>query len=110
MAFGGRSWPINVQDMNLGQVSTDPATCVEGIFDKRDVVANVWSIGSPFLRSVYSVFDFQPLSIGFARLSIDGGGTTGGCCSLISLFYLKRVLPGVPRNGNGSENAGNLFY
>ena len=109
MAFGGRSWPISTQHMNLGPVSTDSAICVGGILNKelRYAADDVWYVGAPFLRSVYTVFRFQPLSIGFANLSVGFGGNSGECCSLTGLFYWNCVLPGgAPRAGNGSGYTG----
>ena len=110
MSFDGRSsWPISTQHMNLGPVSTDSGICVGGILNKERKYAadDIWYVGAPFLRSVYTLFRFQPLSIGFANLSIDVGGTSGECYSLTVLFYWERVLPGgAPRTGNGSGYTG----
>ena len=89
MAFGGRTWLINPRDMNLGPVSDGSATCVGGMIyaDSWGVDSNSWVVGGPFLKNVYSVFRFQPPSVGFAELSLQAGGTSGECCSLTLLLY-----------------------
>ena len=82
MAFGGKSWPIKAEDMNLGRVSSDSPICAGGIFD-LNAGSNVgegggnpnWVVGATFLKNVYSVFRSQPASIGFAELSSAAGGS-----------------------------------
>ena len=94
MAFGGRSWPIDAQDMNLGRVSTTSDICLGGIFDLTagssigEGGGNPnWVVGATFLKNVYSVFRSQPAAIGFAQLSEVAGGSSGECCDLASSFY-----------------------
>ena len=72
MAFGGRSWPINAQDMNLGPISIDSDTCLGGIGVYNATLGDgypTWYFGTVFLKNVYSVFSFQPPKIGFAELN-----------------------------------------
>jgi len=83
MSFGGKNWPINNADMNLGRFSTLPSSqCVGSFFDLTRG-ANVggagpsWVIGDVFLKNVYSVFRATPPSIGFAELSDAAGGSSG---------------------------------
>lgn len=85
-SFGGKSWPINAQDMNLGRVSTGSDICAGGIFDLT-AGSNIgagggnpsWVVGDTFLKNVYSIFSFQPAAIGFAELSNAAGGSSGEC-------------------------------
>jgi len=55
MSFGGRSWPINPADMNLGPISRTGQTCIGAIFDLgmgSNIPANSgpgWVIGDTFL-------------------------------------------------------------
>lgn len=94
MAFGGKSWPINSQDMNLGRVSTSSAICAGGIFDLT-AGSNIgsgggnpsWVVGATFLKNVYSVFRSQPAAVGFAELSDAAGGSSGERCNLAPSFY-----------------------
>jgi len=83
-AFGGKSWPINPRDMNLGRVSTGSDICAGGIFDLT-AGSNIstgggnpnWIFGATFLKNVYSVFRYQPAAIGFAELSDAADGSSG---------------------------------
>ena len=73
-SFGGKSWPISAQDMNLGRISTGSDICAGAIFDLgADPNINStgglpWILGDTFLKNVYSVFRYDPPSIGFAQL------------------------------------------
>jgi len=99
MSFGGKSWPIDAQDMNLGRVSTSSNICAGGIFDLT-AGSNIgegggnpnWVVGATFLKNVYSVFRSQPAAIGFAELSDTAGGSSGECCTLASSFYWEMCL------------------
>ncbi len=59
MSFGGKSWPINAQDMNLGPATTGSNMCLGGIFDLT-AGSNIpegtgnpgWVVGATFLVSV----------------------------------------------------------
>ncbi|KAK0462521.1 aspartyl protease [Desarmillaria tabescens] len=83
MSFGGKSWPISSQDMNLGPATTGSSMCLGGIFDLT-AGSNIpegtgnpgWVVGATFLKNVYSVFrDSNPPAIGFAQLSSAAGGS-----------------------------------
>ncbi|KAJ7625461.1 aspartic peptidase domain-containing protein [Mycena rosella] len=83
MAFGGKVWPIDPADMNLGPPSGGSGSlCLGGIFDLTqgsNIEASQgnpsWVVGDTFLKNVYSVFRDQPLSIGFAQLSEFAGSS-----------------------------------
>ncbi|TFK23071.1 aspartyl protease [Coprinopsis marcescibilis] len=82
LSFGGRSWPISPDDMNLGRISLLGDRCLGSIFD-LGLGINIptgsstpgWVIGDTFLKNVYSVFRANPPSIGFAELSTLAGGS-----------------------------------
>jgi len=82
MAFGGKSWPISTDDMNLGAIDRSGQFCLGGIFD-LSLGSNIesgsgnpsWVVGDTFLKNVYSVFRADPPSIGFAQLSDAAGGS-----------------------------------
>ena len=101
LSFGGKSWPISTQDMNLGQVSQGSSKCLGAIFDLT-TGTNIgsgsgdpnWVVGDTFLvrflslfslkahsfhflyqKNVYSVFRASPASVGFAQLSTLAGGS-----------------------------------
>ncbi|KAK1232357.1 hypothetical protein PQX77_004521 [Marasmius sp. AFHP31] len=85
MSYGGKSWPISPQDMNLGRASLGSNQCVGGIFDLSRGSSIVsgggsphWVVGATFLKNVYSVFRASnPPQIGFAELSDAAGGSSG---------------------------------
>ncbi|CAE6510534.1 unnamed protein product [Rhizoctonia solani] len=76
--FGGRNWSIESADFKL--LTTNPNVCVGAIFEMSlgglgnpDVPQ--WIVGDAFLKNVYSVFRYEPPSVGFAQLS---AAATGG--------------------------------
>ncbi|CCO31341.1 Aspartic protease [Rhizoctonia solani AG-1 IB] len=76
--FGGRTWPIESVDFKL--TTTNPNVCVGAIFDvsmgglgNPDVPQ--WIVGDAFLKNVYSIFRYEPPSVGFAQLSAYAGGS-----------------------------------
>jgi len=82
LSFGGQSWAINSQDMNIGEESRGSTLCLGAIFDLSQGT-NIqsgsgnpnWVVGDTFLKNVYSVFRASPPSVGFAQLSTLAGGT-----------------------------------
>ncbi|KAF8893620.1 aspartic peptidase A1 [Infundibulicybe gibba] len=71
LSFGGKLWPIDPADINLGRVSYDDHMCLGAIFSLDETINPLhtrgWIIGTPFLKNVYSVFRMDPPSIGFAQ-------------------------------------------
>lgn len=80
--FGGRTWAISPDDMNLGPVTSTGSMCAGAIFD-LNMGSNIpvgsgnpsWVVGATFLKNVYSVYRADPPSIGFAELSTAAGGS-----------------------------------
>ncbi|EIW79050.1 acid protease [Coniophora puteana RWD-64-598 SS2] len=68
ISFGGPSWAVSPADFQLQQISS--SQCV-GAFFNLDVggSAPAWIIGDTFLKNVYTVFRYNPASVGFAQLS-----------------------------------------
>ncbi|KAJ7233903.1 aspartic peptidase A1 [Mycena rebaudengoi] len=82
ISFGGKVWPIDPRDMNLGPPQDGGPMCLGGIFDLTQgssIVASdgnpTWVVGATFLKNVYSVYRQNPLSVGFAQLSDLAGGS-----------------------------------
>ncbi|KAI0338296.1 acid protease [Trametopsis cervina] len=79
-SFGGKTWAISTDDMNLGTLQT--GTCLGGIFD-LGLGSQIgsgggnpsWVVGDTFLKNVYTVFRSSPPSVGFAALSSAAGGS-----------------------------------
>ena len=96
MAFGGKSWPIKAEDMNLGPVSSGSAICLGGIFDMGTNSYGIagsptWAVGDTFLKNVYSVFRSEPAGVGFAELSTAAGGSSGECHNMAGPLYRECV-------------------
>jgi cathepsin D len=68
ISFGGPSWSVSPADFKLAQVSN--SECVGAFFElQTGSSAPSWIVGDTFLKNVYSVFRFNPPSVGFATLS-----------------------------------------
>ncbi|KAG7093524.1 hypothetical protein E1B28_007198 [Marasmius oreades] len=68
VAFGGRSWPISNADFQVDQASS--TLCVGAFFAiSGGGSAPAWIVGDTFLKNVYSVYRYNPPSVGFAQLS-----------------------------------------
>ncbi|KAI6037555.1 aspartic peptidase domain-containing protein [Pisolithus marmoratus] len=87
ISFGGTTWPISSDDMNLGEIGTSAGgtlMCVGGIFDVGSTVGTgsgvpAWIVGDTFLKNVYTVFRANPPSVGFAALAtgLNPSGSSG---------------------------------
>jgi len=67
MAFGGKAWPIEAEDTNLGSVISGSSTCGGGTFGFQTSWGTGEGGGNPFwiirdasLKNVYSVFRSKP--------------------------------------------------
>ncbi|KAF9482635.1 aspartic peptidase A1 [Pholiota conissans] len=69
LSFGGsRSWTISPADFRLSRLTR--TSCLGAFFElSTGSSAPSWIVGDTFLKNVYSVFRYSPLSIGFAELS-----------------------------------------
>ena len=69
MTYGGVTYPISSDDMNLGQISQ--SLCLGGFFELQisGSTAPKWIVGDTFLKNVYSVYRASPAAVGFAPLS-----------------------------------------
>jgi len=73
---GGQAWPISDADFQLKQVA--PGTCLGAFFElPTGNGAPAWIVGDTFLKNVYSVFRFNPPSVGFAQLSASALAQNG---------------------------------
>ncbi|KAF5314253.1 hypothetical protein D9619_012012 [Psilocybe cf. subviscida] len=80
VSFGGRLWPISIQDMIIAPEQSDSTRCIGAIFD-LDANSNfnpddgnpAWIFGDGFMKNVYTVFRADPPSIGFAQLATNAG-------------------------------------
>lgn len=114
MSFGGKSWPISINDMNLGTVGS--GLCAGGIFDisqGTDITTGSgtpnWIVGDTFLKNVYSVFRANPPSVGFAELSNAAGGssgTPGSATGSATITGTSNPLPSVSSSATSAAYAG----
>ncbi|KAJ8585200.1 acid protease [Rhizopogon salebrosus TDB-379] len=66
--FGGISWSMSPADFTHTQISS--SQCIGAFFTSTIGQGGPsWIIGDAFLKNVYSVFRFNPPSVGFAALS-----------------------------------------
>ncbi|TRM65376.1 aspartic peptidase domain-containing protein [Schizophyllum amplum] len=76
LAFGGKDWSISSADFIAGQISR--SECLGAFFDlDTGGSAPAWIVGDSFLKNVYSVFRYDPASVGFAQLSDTALGYNG---------------------------------
>ncbi|KIJ14858.1 hypothetical protein PAXINDRAFT_180872 [Paxillus involutus ATCC 200175] len=68
LTFGGTSFPISADTLNIGQVSPNSSDCVGGIVS-QDIGASFWIVGDVFLANVYTAFDVGNSRVGFATLA-----------------------------------------
>ncbi|KAL8276325.1 hypothetical protein RQP46_011291 [Phenoliferia psychrophenolica] len=76
--MNGTSFAVDKTDFNFEGLSSGPL-CAGGIQDAGNV--SVWVVGTPFMQSHYSVFRFDPPSIGLApivRVAAPSTNSTGG--------------------------------
>lgn len=68
LSFGGATWSISPADFSFAQTSS--TECIGAFFEASTGTGSPsWIIGDAFLKNVYSVFRYNPASIGFANLS-----------------------------------------
>lgn len=68
VSFGGATWSISSADIAFDQLSS--TECLGAFFETTSGTGTPsWIFGDAFLKNVYSVFRYNPPSIGFASLS-----------------------------------------
>jgi len=69
LAFGGANWPIDPSDFMFLQEGNVCVGAIASIADSTPDSFPSWIIGDTFLKNVYTVFRYEPPSVGFAALS-----------------------------------------
>jgi cathepsin D len=61
---------ISAANINLGQTETGSSQCV-GALAGQDIGlgSKVWLLGDSFMKNVYTIFDFEKNTVGFAALA-----------------------------------------
>jgi cathepsin D len=80
--FGGQAYAVNAQDFNSGNVDTQGRYCLGSVFGiDTGGAAPPYIIGDAFLKNWFSVYRYDPPSVGFAQLKGSGAqtvSTSGG--------------------------------
>ncbi|KNZ77400.1 Cathepsin D [Termitomyces sp. J132] len=112
MSFGGRSWPISEADFRLSQLTQ--ALCLGAFFElNTGASAPSWIVGDTFLKNVYSVFRYDPPSVGFAELSsvalaLNGANTPVPSATIGSVAATVVATGSVPTSTNSGPIPLNL--
>ncbi|KAG9309508.1 acid protease [Chiua virens] len=72
ISFGGPSWPVSPADFQFQSVGSTSSYCYGAFYSIPESTSSTtpqWIIGDTFLKNVYSVFRYNPHSVGFATLS-----------------------------------------
>ncbi|CAG8617860.1 8209_t:CDS:1 [Acaulospora morrowiae] len=64
-AFGGVSYNIDPRDLARTPIPNSQGLCLSGIASS-DALGQTWLVGDVFLKNVYSVFDIEKKTVGFA--------------------------------------------
>jgi cathepsin D len=103
MAFGGRSWSVSPDDMRVAEIGRNQ--CLGGFFEvDTGTTTPSWIVGDTFLKNVYTVFRYNPASVGFAELSSTSLKMNGGDDALPSAT-IGSVSTGVTASGRGGNGA-----
>ncbi|KAF7324503.1 Acid protease [Mycena kentingensis (nom. inval.)] len=69
-SWGGKSWAVSADNLNLGTTEEGSSDCVASIAGlDLGLGDGVWLLGDAFMKNVYSVFDFDQEAVGFAELA-----------------------------------------
>ena len=69
-SFGGKEWAMSKDNFNLGSTSAGSGRCVGSVVG-MDTGINAWIIGDSFLKDVYTSFNLDTKSVGFAEKKED---------------------------------------
>ncbi|KAJ7752532.1 acid protease [Mycena olivaceomarginata] len=69
-SWGGASWAISADNLNLGQTETGSKDCVASLAAQDLGLGDgVFLLGDAFMKNVYTVFDFDQEAVGLAKLA-----------------------------------------
>ncbi|KAG0705620.1 aspartic peptidase domain-containing protein [Suillus ampliporus] len=113
LSFGGSTWSISPADFAFTQSSS--SECI-GAFFEADISGGspTWIIGDAFLKNVYSVFRYNPPSVGFANLSSiaiaeNGAGGTVPSATIGTVSATVTNTSAAPRGYALSTSLSTLF-
>jgi cathepsin D len=114
LSFGGATWSISPADFAFTQTSS--TECIGAFFEaSTGAGAPSWIIGDAFLKNVYSVFRYNPPSVGFASLSSvaiaengAGGAVPSATIGVVSAAVTN--TSNAPRGHALSASLSTLFF
>ncbi|KAJ7612659.1 acid protease [Roridomyces roridus] len=69
-SWGGKSWAISAENINLGTTESGSSDCVSSVGGiDLGLGDGVWLLGDAFMKNMYTVFDFDQEAVGFADLA-----------------------------------------
>ncbi|KII87254.1 hypothetical protein PLICRDRAFT_112830 [Plicaturopsis crispa FD-325 SS-3] len=105
MSFGGPSWTISPADFKLTQLSG--GQCLGAFFElSTGSSAPAWIVGDTFLKNVYSVFRYNPASVGFATLSSVALGENGDTEAAVPTATIGSIAAAVSATGSDRSHSG----
>ena len=69
-SFGGQQWSMDSQHLNLGRTFAGSNMCIGSIVG-IDIGIDAWIIGDSFLKNVYTSFNFDTKTVGFAKKAAE---------------------------------------
>ncbi|KAL0564381.1 hypothetical protein V5O48_017667 [Marasmius crinis-equi] len=94
VAFGGRNWTISDADFRVTSVGGQ--MCLGAFFGlETGTSMPAWIVGDAFLKNVYSVFRYNPPSVGFAELSAYSLSMNGVINAVVPTPTIGSVAAGV---------------
>ncbi|KAJ7281574.1 aspartic peptidase A1 [Mycena rebaudengoi] len=104
ISFGGKSWTVSPADFHLTRISA--GTCIGAFFSlTTGDSAPPWILGDTFLKNVYSVFRYDPPSIGFASLSAYSLSMNGNTDLAVPSPTIGSVSVGATARNENSANS-----
>ncbi|KAG7445898.1 acid protease [Guyanagaster necrorhizus] len=67
LTFGGKAFSISADTFNVGQAEQGSSDCIGGIVGED--VGDAWVVGDVFLQNVYTSFNVENETVGFASLA-----------------------------------------
>ncbi|THU93882.1 aspartic peptidase A1 [Dendrothele bispora CBS 962.96] len=109
MAFGGRSWSISNADFQVAQLSR--SSCLGAFFEiDTGTTSPAWIVGDTFLKNVFTVFRYDPASVGFAELSQVASAMNGADDLDVPSATIGSVAAGVTATSRANSGSRSVTF